>query len=49
MSISKNAIKNVKADLKREGKIKTWSVGYGQDKKYYTSLIVPKRAKNSGK
>ena len=41
MSISKNAIKNAKTDLKRDGMIKTWSVGYGQDKKFWICLLEP--------
>lgn len=39
MSISKNAMKNAKADLKKERKIKTWSTGYGKDKKFFITLI----------
>ena len=39
MSISKNALKNAKAELKKEKKIRTWSIGYGQSKKYFISLI----------
>lgn len=39
MSISTNAMKNAKADLRKEGKIKTWSVGYGQNKKYFIRLL----------
>lgn len=39
MSISRNALKNAKTDLKRDGKIKTWSIGYGQSKKYFICLL----------
>lgn len=39
MSITKNALKNAKAELKKEKKIRTWSIGYGQSKKYFISLI----------
>lgn len=40
MSISRNALKNAKAELKKERRTKTWSVGYGQQKKFYISLIA---------
>jgi RecA-family ATPase len=39
MSISANAMKNAKADLKKNGKIKTWSIGFNP-KKYFISLIA---------
>ena len=39
MSISANAMKNAKTDLRKEGKIKTWSIGYGQSKKYFIRLL----------
>lgn len=39
MSISKNALKNAKSNLKKEDKIKTWSVGFNP-KRYYISLIA---------
>ena len=39
MSISKSALKRAKADLKQEGKIKYWSVGYGEEKKYLIRLL----------
>ena len=39
MSISKNAIKNAKSELKREGITKTWSLGYGKEKKYFIRLV----------
>ena len=39
MSISKNAVKNAKADLKKDKKIKTWQVGYRENKKFLISLI----------
>lgn len=38
MSISKNALKNAKADLKKENKIKTWQIGYRESKKFFISL-----------
>lgn len=37
MSISKNAMKNAKADLKKENIIRTWSMGFNP-KKWYISL-----------
>lgn len=37
MSISANALKNAKAELKKSGKIRTWSIGFNP-KKYYISL-----------
>lgn len=40
MSISKTTLKRAKSDLKREGTIKTWSIGYGETKKFYISLIA---------
>ena len=39
MSISKNAMKNAKADLKKDGRTKTWSVGYGSNKKFFIRLV----------
>ncbi len=39
MGISKNALKNAKADLKKTGKIKTWSIGFSP-KKFFISLIA---------
>lgn len=36
MSISGNALRNAKMELK---KVHTWSIGYGQNKKYFISLI----------
>ena len=38
-SISKNALKNDKADLKKAGKIKIWSIGYEKDKKFFICLM----------
>lgn len=38
MSISDHSLKAAKADLRKSGKIKTWSVGYGSGKKYFISL-----------
>ena len=42
MSISKNALKNAKTDLKRDGKIKTWSIGFNP-KRYFVSLIATEK------
>lgn len=39
MSISKNAMKNAKSDLKKDGQIKYRNTGQGSDKKFYISLI----------
>ena len=33
-SISKNAMRDAKAALKKEGTTKTWSIGYGNNKKF---------------
>lgn len=38
MSISANALKNAKFELKADGKIKTWGLGYGANKKWLISL-----------
>lgn len=43
MSISKNAMKNAKTDLKREGKTKTWSIGYGETKKFFIALTATEK------
>ncbi|WP_346698971.1 AAA family ATPase [Catenibacillus scindens] len=40
-SISKNAMRDAKAALKKEGTTKTWSIGYGNNKKF---LIILKDA-----
>lgn len=37
--ISKNAIRDAKAELKKEGKTKTWCVGYGKEKKWFIRLV----------
>lgn len=39
MGISKNALKNAKADLKKDGQIKYRNTGQGNGKKFYISLI----------
>lgn len=39
MSIGTGTLKRAKADLKREGKIRTWSIGYGPEKKFYIRLL----------
>lgn len=36
--ISKNALKEAKADLRKENVVHTWSVGYGKTKKFFISL-----------
>ena len=36
--ISKHALKDAKAELRKENKTHTWSIGYGKDKKFYISL-----------
>lgn len=36
--ISKHALKDAKAELKKEGKTHTWSIGYGKDKKFLITL-----------
>lgn len=38
MGITKNALKNAKSDLRKDGLIKTWSTGYGSSKKFYICL-----------
>ena len=43
MGITKNALKNAKADLRKDGHIKTWSTGYGQNKKFFISLIATEK------
>lgn len=40
MSISKGTMTRAKADLKKDRAIKTWSRGYGKDKKWYISLTT---------
>lgn len=42
MSISKNAMKNAKSELKQEGRIKTWSIGFNP-KKFFISLIATEK------
>ena len=39
MSISKNTLGRAKSDLRNEGKIKSWSVGF-KPKKWYMSLTA---------
>lgn len=39
MGISKNALKNAKADLKKDDQIKYRNTGQGTGKKFYVSLI----------
>lgn len=39
MGISQNALKNAKTELKKEKKIRTWSVGYGASKKWVICLL----------
>lgn len=40
MSISEGTLNRAKSDLRKEGKIKSWSEGYGNTKKWYVSLIA---------
>lgn len=40
MGISNNAMRNAKADLKKDGKIKLENEGYGKDKKHYLVLTA---------
>ena len=37
-SISKNALKDAKAALKKEGLTRVWNVGYGKTKKFVMEL-----------
>ena len=39
MSIGKGTLKRAKTQLRQNRKIKTWSSGYGQGKKFYISLL----------
>ena len=36
--ISKHALKDAKAELRKEGVTHTWSIGYGKDKKFFVTL-----------
>ena len=36
--ISKNALKDAKSALRKEESTRTWSIGYGKDKKFFISL-----------
>lgn len=42
-SISKNAMRDAKAVLKKEGVTKVWSIGYGSSKKFFISLKDPEK------
>lgn len=42
-SISKNALKDAKAALKKESVTKVWSIGYGKEKKFLMSLKAPEK------
>ena len=42
--ISKNAMRDAKAALKKEHTTHTWSIGYGKDKKFYMSLKDPEKS-----
>lgn len=42
MSISKNALKNAKSELKKEQKIHTWSIGFNP-KKFFVSLTATEK------
>ena len=37
--VSKNAMRDAKAELKKEGRTKTWCVGYGKEKKWFIRLV----------
>lgn len=39
MSIGKGTLKRAKTQLRQDRKIKTWSSGYGQNKKFYIALL----------
>lgn len=41
--ISAHAMKEAKTALKKEHTTHTWSIGYGKDKKFYTSLKAPEK------
>lgn len=43
MSMSNATMKRAKADLKKEGRLKYRSEGWGQDKKFYASLIATEK------
>lgn len=36
--ISKNALKDAKAALRKDGRMHTWNLGYGKDKKFFVTL-----------
>ncbi len=38
-SISNNAMREAKSELRQEGKTKTWSLGYGSEKKHFICLL----------
>lgn len=38
MGISRNTLSRAKTELRQEGKIKTWSIGYGKEKKFFCRL-----------
>jgi hypothetical protein len=42
-SISANSVKNAKAELRKDGKIKYRNTGQGQNKKFYVSLIATEK------
>lgn len=42
-SISKHALKDAKAVLKKEGVTRVWSIGYGKDKKFVIALKDPEK------
>jgi predicted ATP-dependent serine protease len=42
-SISKNALKEAKADLRKNLETRTWSIGYGKDKKFFIALTAPEK------
>ena len=38
-SITKHALKDAKSELRKEGKIKSWGIGYGKEKKWFMRLV----------
>ena len=50
MGVSNETLKRAKRDLSKEGKVKTWSVGYGSEKKFFCHLtkeaLIPSESLN---
>lgn len=38
-SITKHALKDAKSELRKEGKTKSWGIGYGKEKKWFMRLV----------